>query len=107
MFKEKLKDQIIESVIANKISYYIEESEEEFDPTREYQSYADLIYTKIVENGFDIENDPRVQQIALGICNETIKYVLLGLSNQTTETPSERIDELLDSELGIKKPEQK
>jgi hypothetical protein len=107
MFLEKMRDAVVASVLANRIPDYIEESSEEFDPTREYQSYADAIYNKIVSNNFDIENDPRIQQIALNICNEAIKAVLLGLSNVSTQSPSERVDELLESELGIKKPEQK
>lgn len=107
MFKDKLEQQIVESIKANGIYDYIPESSEEFDPTREYLSYASYVYDRIADHGYDIENDSRVQGIALYICNEAIKTVLLGLAKQTRELPNERINELLESELGIKKPEQK
>lgn len=107
MFRDKLRLEVVNSVKANRIYDYIQESSEEFDPTSEYVSYADYVYDKIVANNIDIENDANVQQIAISICNEAIKTVLLGLAKQTTELPNDRINDLLESELGIKKPEQK
>lgn len=107
MFKEVMRNAIVESIKNNRIYDFIEEDSEEFDATSVYLSYADTIYERIVSNNFDIENDSQIQQIALNICNEAIKTVLLGLSGVTRETPDERINDLLASELGIKKPEQK
>ena len=107
MFKEVLEEEVLRCVKANHIYDAIEESSEEFDPSREYLSYANTIYNKCVDNNLDIENDPSVQSFAISVCQEAIKQVFLGLSNVSTQTPSERIDELFELQYGIKKQEKK
>lgn len=106
MFQKEMTDAIIESVDKNRISDYIQPSEE-YNPLDEFYGYVKYIYNRIADSGIDIEHDENAQSVALTACNEAVKTRLLGLAGQTSELPSDKIDDLLFSDLGIAKPKQK
>ena len=107
MFREELRAFTAQCLKANRIYDYVKEPAEEFNATEEYTSFAYKVYDRIVENGFDIENDVNIQNIAKDICNQAVKTLLGQVSHQTTERYEDKYTELLESKLGIKKPVQK